>query len=222
MSFDFWGAFYHSELQSLWLLLIVPFLFSLYLLLGRVPAGTPAQRFLRVYAWVFTLGTLLDPLATGPLSRALDLSGVAATALVFCFVLAGDFRVLLLLFAEGGAVADLRRAARRAAAFTLLVPAATGVLYSPAWLGVTAWPSQTMWLIYELCFAALALWLRRRAPTPALRAIALYAFAYYALWASADVLILSGVDAGWALRVFPNQLYYAFFVPLAYFRLLRG
>jgi hypothetical protein len=223
VSFDSWWAFYHSELQSLWLLLIVPSLFLLYLLLlGRVPAGTPAQRFLRVYAWVFTLGTLLDPLATGPLSRALGLSGIAATALIFGFVLAGDFRVLLLLFTEGGAVADLRRAARRAAAFTLLVPAATGVLYSPAWLGLAAWPSQLMWLIYEVCFAALALWLRRRMPTPALRAIALYAFGYYALWASADVLILSGVDAGWALRVVPNQLYYAFFVPFAYFRLARG
>jgi len=220
LRFDSWGAFYHSEIQSLWLLLIVPSLFLLYLISGRVPAGTPAQRFLRGYAWVFTLLTLLDPVATGPLTRALGLTGFAATVLMFAFVLAGDFRVLLLLFAEGGAVADLRRAARRAAAFTLLVPAVTGVLYSPAWLGLAAWPSQTMWLIYELAFAALALWLRRRMPTPALRAVALYAFTYYALWASADVLILSGVDAGWALRVVPNQLYYAFFVPFAYFRLL--
>jgi hypothetical protein len=222
VSFDSWGDFYHSELQSLWLLLIVPPLFLLYLLLARVPAGTPAQRFLRGYAWFFTLGTLLDPVATGPLSRALGLSGAAATTLMFGFVLLGDFRVLLLLFAEGGAARDRSRAMRRAAAFTLLVPAATGVLYSPAWLGLSVWPSQLMWLIYELCFAALALWLRRRAPTPALRDVALYAFGYYALWASADVLILSGVDEGWALRVVPNQLYYAFFVPFAYFRLLRG
>jgi len=109
-----------------------------------------------------------------------------------------------------------------AAAWTLLVPAATGVLYSPAWLGLASWPTQGLWLIYELCFAALALWLRRRMPTPALRAIALYAFAYYALWASADVLILRGVDAGWGLRALPNQLYYAWFVPFAFFRLLRG
>ncbi len=221
MSFGSWWGFYHSNLQSLWLLLIVPFVFLLYLLLRRVPAGTPAQRFLRGYAGIFTLGALLDPLATGPLSRALDLSGAAATALILVFVLQGDFRVLLLLFAEGGAAPDLRKKTRRAAAFTGLVPAATGVLYSPAWLGLASWPTQGLWLIYELCFAALALWLRRRMPTPALRAIALYACSYYVLWASADVLILRGVDAGWGLRVLPNQLYYAWFVPFAYFR-LRG
>jgi DNA polymerase-3 subunit chi len=40
--------------------------------------------------------------------------------------------------------------------------------------------------------------------------------------ASADVLILMGVDAGWGLRVIPNQLYYAFFVPFAVWRLARG
>ena len=51
-----------------------------------------------------------------------------------------------------------------------------------------------------------------------LRGLTTYAAVYYALWAGADVLIQwVGLDAGWALRVLPNQLYYAFWVPFAYF-----
>ena len=46
----------------------------------------------------------------------------------------------------------------------------------------------------------------------------LYVLVYYGLWASADVLILSGVDAGWLLRVVPNQLYYALWTAFVYAR----
>lgn len=49
-----------------------------------------------------------------------------------------------------------------------------------------------------------------------LRAILLYVAVYYALWAAADVFILNGIDAGWALRIVPNQLYYGLFVPFTY------
>ena len=45
-----------------------------------------------------------------------------------------------------------------------------------------------------------------------------YLAAYYGLWAAADVLILSGVDAGWPVRLVPNQLYYGFFVPFVWWR----
>ena len=49
--------------------------------------------------------------------------------------------------------------------------------------------------------------------------VATYAAVYYALWATADVLIqVLDLDVGWALRVIPNQLYYAFYVPFAYLR----
>ena len=48
------------------------------------------------------------------------------------------------------------------------------------------------------------------------RAVLAYAVAYYALWAAADLSILAGRDAGWALRMLPNQLYYALFVPFAF------
>ena len=38
----------------------------------------------------------------------------------------------------------------------------------------------------------------------------------YLLWASADVMILSGLDMGYALRLVANTLYYAAFVPFAW------
>jgi hypothetical protein len=206
---DFWGAFYHSDLQSLWLLLIVPSLFLLYLASRGRPAGDTRSRFLHAYALGFTLETLLDLVATGPFVRVLGLDGALLTAWIFVFVWLGDFRVLWLVFGD----------ARRAATWTCLVPATAGLLYAPVWLGLLEAPGQVLWLIYETLFAALALWLRGRAASPAIRSILLYAFAYYALWAAADVLILAGVDAGWGIRAIPNQLYYAFYVPFAWRRI---
>jgi len=220
LSADFWGAFYHSDFQSIWLLLIVPTLFLLFLLSRRRPAWDTRWRFLHAYAIAFTLETLLDLVATGPLVRVLGLDGAALTAWIFVFVWLGDFRVLWLVFAQTGDTAQRwRAAARRAAAWTCLVPVTTGLVYAPVWLGMVEAPAQGLWLVYEVLFAALALWLRARAASPALRAILLFAFAYYALWAAADVLILAGVDAGWGLRVVPNQLYYSLYVPFAWWRL---
>jgi hypothetical protein len=222
LGFDSWGAFYHSELQGLWLLLIVPSLFFMYLLSRGRPAGTREACFLRGWALLFALQTLLDPVATGPLARAAGLSGLPLTAWIFVFVWLGDFRVFVLLFADAGRAADWRAAARRAARWSCGVPAATGLLYAPVWLGLVEAPAQAMWLLYELLFAALALWLRGRARDPGLRDVLSYVLAYYALWAASDLLILAGADAGWGLRALPNQLYYAFFVPFAWWRLGRA
>jgi hypothetical protein len=51
-------------------------------------------------------------------------------------------------------------------------------------------------------------------------AVAVMAFVvvYYVLWVASDALVASGVDAGWALRVVPNVLYYGVLVPFAYWR----
>jgi hypothetical protein len=219
--YESWGAFYHSELASPYLLLVVPTLFLLYLAVVRPTAHTPAQVFMGRWALLFSALTLIDPIANGPVAHALGLTGLPGTLWMFSFVLLGDFRVLVVLLTDAGRAADLRAGVRRAALLTLLVPAATGVLYAPVYLGWIAAPGQTLWLIYELCFAALALWLRAQARRSAVRALALYVFAYYALWAAADVLILAGVDLGWALRLLPNQLYYAFTVPYFWWRTRR-
>jgi hypothetical protein len=189
-----------------------------------------------VAAWalVFALETLLDPWATGPLARALGWQDRwPHTAVMFLFVLLGDFRIFLLLSHLAARERALARSLREAAAWTLLVPVAAGALRGALGLVAGELPGQVLWLIYELVFAALALWLRARL-LPArvgpgwpplvgfLRAVCAYVALYYGLWATADVLILVGVDAGWALRVIPNQLYYGLTVPFVWLRFFRA
>jgi hypothetical protein len=228
---DLWQSFYASDLQSLWLLILVPALFLLGVAWRPLRPGSGADPehagFVRGFAIVFAAQTILDPICTGPLVRALGAPAAASTAVMLLFVLLGDLRVFLLIFGllDPG---PLRRTLRAAALWTLLVPAASLPVYAAmraVWPGLAM---QWLWLVYEAAFAALALWLRgrvvprRAGARPALsrylRGVALYVAAYYALWAAADALILiGGLDLGWLLRVIPNQLYYAFFVPLVYF-----
>ena len=120
------------------------------------------------------------------------------------------------------------RAALAAALATLVVPLVTVAIDGALRARTPALPGQSIWLVYELAFLVVAILLRevvvpRRVPGTAprlrtyLRRVLGYVIAYYALWATADVLILAGIDLGWALRMIPNQLYYAFSVPFAYF-----
>jgi len=238
---DPWSAFYHSDLQSPWLLLVLPALFLLYRAAtgrrrgGALPAAAP---FVDAYALLFAVQTMLDPIATGPLLRALGLAdGSGGTAVMLLFVLLGDLRVYLLVFALLAIAAGRRwtSALPTAAAWTLAAPLIAYPLNAAlqaASLRAAA-PSldaNSIWLVYELVFVALALGMRARlvpARTPAdaprlhayLRAVLAYVAVYYGLWASADVLIqFAGLDLGWLLRVVPNQLYYSAWVPFVFGR----
>jgi hypothetical protein len=185
---------------------------------------------MRVYALVFAVETMLDPFAGGPLLRWLGLAdGALPTIVMVTFVLAGDFRVfLLVLFLATPEPRGLPRVAGEAALWTLVVPfvAVAGEAGLRALAGNL--PSQAIWLVYELVFLIMAFVLRsvvvparvgaERARLRAyLRAVTGYVAVYYALWAMADVIIMvGGFDLGWGLRIVPNQLYYAFYVPLVY------
>jgi hypothetical protein len=232
-----WMTLYRSEVQSLYALLPVSTAFLAYLLAtwpdrdGEPQSATPElARFVRTYALVFTVVAILDPVVGGPVMRALGLADTTiATSTLFTFVLLGDFRVFLLVFAvpaiamRSGAP---RAAAAEAAGWTLVVPLATGLTYPAGSALAGGLPDQWLWLLYELGFIAMAVVVRARvvplcAPMPAiaryLRSVMTFAIAYYALWAAADVVILLlRADVGWALRLIPNQLYYALFVPYAY------
>jgi hypothetical protein len=242
MAASTFSDFYKSDLQSVYALCVVPLLFLAWLLFS--PAAREKSgwgRFLYLYCVVFALETILDPIATGPLTRWLEAGDSAlGTAILLFFVLVGDFRVYLLVFylsrpkrplAGAFAARPLAGAIAEAAGWTLVVPLfayATDSVLHKLWPGL---PSQTIWLIYELAFLCIAIWLRtggiarRMADGDAalrrgLEAVAGYAAVYYALWAAADVVILVfGLDAGWALRVIPNQLYYSFYLPFVWFRL---
>lgn len=230
--FPTWHAFYRSDLQGLYALLVVPALFLLLLLLGGLrfpgPGAEPrAAGFLRIWALVFLVETMLDPIVTGPALRRLALPpGWLADNAVLPFVLLGDFRVFALMEVVAVPERPRRAALARAAAWTLIVPLAAGVLHRAL---VARWgplPPASLWLVYELLFLALAAflgarWVPARVARPAgrayLRAVLTYVGGYYALWAAADALILGvGADWAWGLRAVPNQLYYGLFVPFCY------
>jgi hypothetical protein len=205
-----WEALYRSEVLGVWGLIVVPALFLLALpwLRPRSPGAEPrAAGFVRGWAVAFALQTIVDPLAV-------SLAGMP----MIPFVLLGDFRVFLLLLGVMEPDAPLPRTFLRAAAWTLVVPAVTLVTYRLVQIAAGPQPEQILWLIYECAFAALALWWRARrvGRDRFLRAVLAYVCAYYSLWALSDVLILAGWDAGWALRIVPNQLYYAFWVPVVW------
>jgi len=232
--------FYKSDLQSVYALCVVPLVFLTFLLVS--PAARAAARsseaprlFLYVYCVVFALETILDPIATGPFLGWLGAGDSAlGTAIPLTFVLLGDFRVYLLIFGlarlaqRAGALAP---AFLEAAAWTLIVPVVAYTLDSTLHHANPDLPEQTIWLFHELAFLSVAIWLRvagiaRRVPASevalrrGLKEVAGYAAGYYALWATADVLIMVfALDVGWALRVIPNQLYYGFYLPFVYFQL---
>ena len=222
-----WHAFYASDFQSPWLLLIAPALFIIWRAAARSRgAGMTPERVGFVAAWCmcFAFETLLDPLATGPWVDALGLTGFAAQAVMLLFVLLGDFRIWWLVFhsAQPGA-----SAIRRALVPTLAIPIGAYAAFTLLDALTAEAPGQILWLIHETCFLVAALWLRTRwlprsVNDPSLRAflsaVLLYSAAYYFLWASADVMILAGLDSGWALRVVPNQLYYSLSVPFIWWR----
>jgi hypothetical protein len=210
-----WDAFYHGDLQGLWSLIVLPALFLLVRPWRRPrrPGADPrAARFVCVWATVFALETIADP-------PAIVLLGLP----VLPFVLLGDFRVFLLVLGVVDPDRPLAGTIARAAAWTMVVPVIAWSAYRLATVLAGPIPEQGLWLVYEIAFVALALWWReRRVPARRpialryLRAVLAYVAVYYALWGVADVLILAGFDAGWALRVIPNQLYYSFWVPVAW------
>ena len=236
MPFDSWDAFYHSDLQSPIALCVLPFAFLVARAAFRPEAARAlvpaADAFVARYALIFALLTILDPICTGPLSRALGISGSwTGTIVMFSFVLLGDYRVLALVF--GLAAKTPAAGLRRAIGWTFIVPVVAGALYGVGYLAAGGLEMKWLWLVYELGFASLSLFLARRwlpenladersALRGYLQSLLAYVLAYYVLWATADVLLLFGLDEGWAIRVIPNQLYYAGFVPFAVWRFYRS
>jgi hypothetical protein len=218
--FASWEALYRSQGQGVYALLVLPALFLASLAVrarGPGPGVVPAAaRFVRTWAVVFALAALLDPIATGLLGWPM-----------VPFVLLGDYRVFALLLVVMQPGRSWPGALVEAAAWTLVVPALAYGLHRGVGVVRGEQPEMMLWLVYEIAFVLLALslavrlvparvGLERRAARRYLYAILAIVGAYYGLWATADLIILSGRDWGWALRIVPNQLYYGVFVPAAY------
>ncbi len=203
-------AFYYSPVQHpglLWLAAAV----GLALLLSRRDLWPSLWR----YGVALAALSMLDAwLTSSPVPGVGPLPDALAGPLPLFFVLAGDLRFLLLVFAATahGALATSAPAVARAAALTLVVP-----LFAQATTALLGAGSRTLFLIYEIAFLALVGALVRWHPNlrrPGwIRALAGFVMLYYALWATSDALLLAtGADAAFGLRVVPNLLYYGGFV----------
>jgi hypothetical protein len=189
------------------------------------------QSFLVAFVGLFTVVALGDALRSGVWSPLH--ASPWEDAIGMGFVLAGDFRYFLLVerFSwrpKTGAL-DATHPKAWVSAFALMAIVPLICL----WL-TTRYPARfsgrSSFLTYELMFIALAIGLRflvlprRLAAAPSavrswLLDITHWEIANYALWAVADVIILfAGLDAGFALRMVPNVMYYGLFSCFVAFR----
>ncbi|MFA9470628.1 MAG: hypothetical protein ACERNK_08655 [Deltaproteobacteria bacterium] len=178
------------------------------------------SRSLRWFCVALTILSLLDAwLTTTRIPGIGPLSGAAASLVPLAFVLLGDFRYFVFIESarSDGTLAASVRGLLRACAWTLLVPLGSQLLVTALDLD----EPRMLFLVYEVLFVLLslaiaALYLPRRASDPrwTLRVTRLV-IGYYVLWAAADAIILTtGDDMGFLLRVIPNVLYYGGFVPM--------
>jgi hypothetical protein len=189
--------------------------------------------FLVAFVVLFTVEILADALRSGTWSPLHLLASPWEDAVGMGFVLAGDFRYFLLVerFAwrpkSGARDATAPQAWASSLGLMAIVPLLVLGLQKayPARFADMRWS----YLAYELLFVALVAGLRagslprRLAEAPAavrkwLLDVTHYEIAQYSLWALADVVILCGADAGFALRLVPNLMYYGLFVSFVAFR----
>jgi hypothetical protein len=202
-------AFYDGPVQHPWLLWAAG--------LGGVAfalSRTGLTPTLRRYVAALGVLTLLDAWLTANHVIGLGrLPDWAAGGVPLFFVLAGDLRYLLLV--ENGA-SDGRlefdvRGVVRATLLVCLVPLGSQLL-TPLVAGPAA-PVRVLFLVYEISFFALTSLLMALHPGAASgrwpRSVSWFVLLYYGLWAISDAIILgTGSDLGFALRVVPNVLYY--------------
>ncbi|MCU0657893.1 MAG: hypothetical protein MUF64_22315 [Polyangiaceae bacterium] len=169
---------------------------------------------------IFGFTTLADCTLTGGWTP-IPSGTLAGTLTSILFVILGDLRYLLLIEALRGGEGLGAPALRRATALALVVPLL-------AFGARNAWPlflqPRPFFLLYELLFFALALGvglaaLRKLgddADAPLVRALLAFELIQYGLWALADVLLLADLSPGHLLRLVPNAMYYAFFLPFVW------
>jgi hypothetical protein len=185
--------------------------------------------FLTAFVALFTVEILADALSSGAWSPVTLLHSPAEQPLSIAFVILGDWRYFLVAerYARspsarpGDATAPAAWASSIALSFVVPIASAIANRHLPAGLAADV---RWTFLVYEILFFLLAIALRfavyprRLAAAPApVRAwilrVTTFEIVQYALWALSDVTILAGVDAGFALRLVPDGMYYMLFLP---------
>lgn len=174
--------------------------------------------FLAGYFVVFLVEILGDALQSGHLGEHLPLGHLQRQLVAVAFVILGDLRWLLLVTRYAGSPRPL--AVATGVAFVVPVTTFASMAAAPHLFST---PNR-FFALYELAFLAVAAavqvrFVSRAALEPDVRRWLgrLFGFelAQYALWLGADALILAGLDVGWGVRLVPNFLYYAAFLPFA-------
>lgn len=189
---------------------------------------------LRSYILIFCAETLLDATLTNNFS---PLPAPSLGYVAIPFIILGDARAIILLerLRDAPSLDAWRRATPRrptilALAFAFVVPVIAQLLrvFAPSlshgrWLflsyecvAVVAW---TLYFTLRVCRS-----LAMAEPAFARWAKGIFAFVLvqYLLWAAADVVILSGADVGYGLRLIPNIMYYAVFLLFVWRRAPEG
>lgn len=208
--------------QSFWFKTL-PAIVSNVALIGFVILKKPP---LFKYLLLFAVTTLADILVASKLVPMPD--ATLQVAVEYLFVLIGDLRFILLLayflYAGLGAT-DLEKLRLPG---SVLKPAFIFTLFPTILVAALGFAKPQLmtearhkFLAYELIFFGLTtLWIYIVLPQKTLSAgisrfvksAALPVFLYYGLWSLADILILRGIDAGYAIRIVPNFVYYSVFL----------
>jgi hypothetical protein len=202
-------AFYASPMQHPFLLWL-----AAALAIGFCATRPGLGSSLRRYCLGLGVLSLLDAwLSSSHIIGIGGLSGWLASVVPLFFVLAGDFRYLLLAVSASseGTIQVSGAKVALALGLTAIVPISSQLmlLLVPDSLDKT----RVMFFIYEVEFVVLTLCLLRfhenLRRVAWVRRVSRFVIVYYSLWAGADLLILTtGADLGYLLRVVPNLLYY--------------
>lgn len=214
-----YSAIYHSPWHNPGLFFLANGLFFLFLL--RKSANTPEQRYFRGFFLLLALLAIVDAGLTGELA---PFPGPIVPYVAIPFVILGDVRYFFLLerYAKsGGEKRSTVTLFLRSLAWGLIVPSTA---YATKQLFFPERTNHWLFLTYESYFSILALafrfivlpkWLRHADISDErknwLRMMGSFELVFYLLWASADVVILSGHEWGYLPRMIPNILYYAVF-----------
>lgn len=184
--------------------------------------------------WPYLVGfaalAAFDVFATAVYAPAALKSAPFYTALTVGLVIAGDYRYFALVELHRDGVPPTLARLRP---WLVAVPLAFVVPVVSA-IPQKLWPERfveprNIFLVYEMCFVVFALVLRAwvlprrlaRAPEPVRRwllEVTSFELTHYALWVVADVVISSGAAWGHLLRIVPNVLYYAGYLPFVWWR----
>jgi hypothetical protein len=195
--------------------------------------------FVFAFLVLFTVEIMVDALVTGGVSPTQGHPALHQQ-LAILFVILGDFRYFLLVerfVAPGGSgssASPSRSVSPNLARITALALGQSLLIPVLSYAVMAAVPStrenpRVTFLVYEAMFTVLALVLRffvlpRRlkgrpeAEAQFLRSVTSFVLVQYAGWALADVLILSGASWGYGVRLIPNTMYYAGFLPYVYLK----